>query len=115
MPINRRMNMLRLRQLRTENNMSQRTLAAKIKSSQKAIDLWEKGITEPKAGIVVQLANLFECTADYLLCREDDFGSVNVMRDLSEDEKLVLSVYSKLGKKQREELLSYANYLISKQ
>ena len=106
--------MLRLKQLRTERNMSQRSLAAKIGTSQKAIDLWEKGYTEPKAGIVIRLANLFECTADYLLGREDDFGSVNVMRDLSENEKQLLSLYAELSKKQQEELNNYAGYILSK-
>lgn len=106
--------MLRLKQLRLENNMSQRALAAKIKSSQKAIDLWEKGITEPKASVIVALANVFECTADYLLGREDDLGNVNVMRDLSEGEKEALAVFGKLDKTQRRELLSYAGYLTEK-
>ena len=106
--------MLRLKQLRLENNMSQRALAAKIKSSQKAIDLWEKGITEPKASVIVALANVFECTADYLLGREDDLGNVNVMRDLSESEKEALAVFGNLDKAQRRELLSYAGYLTEK-
>ncbi len=106
--------MLRLKQLRLENNMSQRALAAKIKSSQKAIDLWEKGITEPKASVIVALANVFECTTDYLLGREDDLGNVNVMRDLSESEKEALAVFGKLDKAQRRELLSYAGYLTEK-
>lgn len=106
--------MLRLKQLRLENNMSQRALDAKIKSSQKAIDLWEKGITEPKASVIVALANVFECTADYLLGREDDLGNVNVMRDLSEGEKEALAVFGKLDKAQRRELLSYAGYLTEK-
>ena len=106
--------MLRLKQLRLENNMSQRALAAKIKSSQKAIDLWEKGITEPKASVIVALANVFECTADDLLGREDDLGNVNVMRDLSESEKEALAVFGKLDKAQRRELLSYAGYLTEK-
>ena len=81
--------MLRLKQLRTENNMSQRALAKKINVSQKAIDLWEKEITEPKSSIIILLSNVFECSADYLLGRGDDFGTVNVMRDLSDEEKQI--------------------------
>lgn len=105
--------MLRLKQLRTENNMSQRTLAKKINVSQKAIDLWEKEITEPKSSIIILLSNVFECSADYLLGRGDDFGTVNVMRDLSDEEKQILSDFSKLGKKQRGELESYLGYLLA--
>ena len=106
--------MLRIKQLRNEFNMSQRALAAKINCSQKAVDLWEKGITEPKADIVIALANVFECTCDYLLGREDDLGSVNVMRELSESEKEILGVYAKLDKKEQAELLNYGRYLSAK-
>jgi len=105
--------MLRIKQLRQENNMSQRTLAAKINSSQKAVDLWEKGITEPKAGIIIALADVFECSADYILGREDDMGNVNVMRELSEDEKELLLLYSKLEKKERGEIKNFARFLIA--
>ena len=87
--------MLRIKQLRLENDMSQRALAAKIKSSQKAVDLWEKGLTEPKAEIVIALADVFECSADYLLGREDEFGNVTVVREITENERKLLSAYSK--------------------
>ena len=106
--------MLRIKQLRNEFNMSQRTLAAKINCSQKAVDLWEKSVTEPKADVVIALANVFECTCDYLLGREDDLGSVNVMRELSETEKEILGVYSKLDKKGQAELINYGRYLATK-
>lgn len=106
--------MLRLRQLRKEKNITQRELAAQIRCSQKAIDLWEKGETEPKADVVIALANFFECTADYLLGREDDIGNVNVMRDLSENERRILNVYAQLDKKRQDELCSYGEYLLSK-
>ena len=106
--------MLRIKQLRNELNMSQRALAVKLNCSQKAVDLWEKGITEPKADVVVALANVFECTCDYLLGREDDLGNVNVMRELSESEKEILGVYCKLDKKEQAELINYGKYLATK-
>ncbi|MDE6597828.1 MAG: helix-turn-helix domain-containing protein [Clostridia bacterium] len=106
--------MLRIKQLRAESNMSQRALAVKLNCSQKAIDLWEKGITEPKADVVIALANIFECSADFILGREDDFGRVNVMRELSEGEKEFLELYSKLDKPGRDEAKNYIKYLISK-
>ena len=46
--------------------------------------------------------------------REDDLGNVNVMRELTDDEKLLLSVFSKLSKKQREEALNFIDYVYSK-
>ena len=107
--------MLRIKQLRKEHNLTQRELAKRLNVSQKSIDLWEKGITEPKAGIVYALADMFSCTSDYILGREDELGNVNVMRDLTENEQFVLSVYSRLNQQNQAEWLNFANYLIEKQ
>lgn len=106
--------MLRIKQLRLESNLSQRALAAKINADPKTVNFWERGVCEPSAGFVVALANVFECTTDYVLGREDDLGNVNVMRELSEDEKEILSLYGKLDKKEKEEAKSFINYLRSK-
>ena len=57
----------RLIELRKENNLSQEKLAKAINVSQKAIDFWEKGINEPKAGYIVLLASYFNVSTDYLL------------------------------------------------
>ena len=42
--------MNRIKELRLEYNLSQKALAEKIGMSQQAIDLWEKSLTELKAG-----------------------------------------------------------------
>lgn len=107
--------MLRIKQLRKEYNFTQRELAKRLNVSQKSIDLWEKGVTEPKASIVAALADLFSCTCDYILGREDELGNVNVMRDLTENERYVLSLYSRLNKQNQAEWQNFANYLIEKQ
>lgn len=104
----------RIKNLRLENKLSQNALAQKIKSSQKTIDYWESGASEPKAGFIIALADCFGVTADYLLGREDDFGNVNVMRDLSESEKQLLGLFGDLNKKEREEALNFMGYLLSK-
>ena len=59
--------MVRIKQLRTERNMTQRAVADIIQSSQKAVDVWEKGISEPTSHFVVALADCFGCSTDYLL------------------------------------------------
>ncbi len=106
--------MTRIRQLRLEYNLSQRALAQKIGASQKAVDLWEKGMNEPKASTLIALANLFECSIDYLLGRSDDIGNVNVMRDLSDTEKRMLTVFSRLNDNRRNEVIDYAEFLTRK-
>lgn len=63
----------RIKELRTEKNISQLTLAKQIGVSQKAIDYWERGVNEPKACYIVALCNYFDVSADYLLCRCETF------------------------------------------
>lgn len=103
--------MLRIKQLREERGWSQRALALKIGANPKTVNFWERGASEPSAGFVIALANAFECTADYLLGREDDLGAVNVQRELSEEEKGILSAYSALDKSRRRQLLDFATFL----
>ena len=61
----------RLYELRKELNLSQNELAKKIGVTQKAVDFWEKEINEPKASYIINLANLFDVSTDYLLGRTD--------------------------------------------
>ena len=51
-------------------------LADHIQTSDASVSNWENGVNEPKAEYIVRLADFFECSADYLLGREDDFGVV---------------------------------------
>ena len=103
--------MLRLKALRNEHNLSQRALAQKIGSSQKAIDYWENGKAEPTAKFICALADCFGCSTDFLLGREDDFGNVNVQSDLSEDEKKLQSDYRRLTDKKKEQLSLFLEFL----
>ncbi len=61
----------RINELRKERGLSQHALAKQIGVSQKAIDYWERNVNEPKASYIILLADYFEVTADYLLCRTD--------------------------------------------
>jgi transcriptional regulator with XRE-family HTH domain len=61
----------RLKELRSEKNISQQCLAKQIGVSQKAIDFWEKGINEPKATNIIKLSEFFNVTTDYLLGATD--------------------------------------------
>ncbi len=58
-------------ELRKSLNISQQKLATEIGVSQKAIDFWEKGINEPKATYVLNLAKFFGVSCDYLLNNKD--------------------------------------------
>ena len=69
---------MRLSELREDKNLSQSDVADAINTSRTNIGRWEKGINEPSSSALIALADFFECSIDYLLGREDDFGNVHV-------------------------------------
>ena len=105
----------RIKQLRLEHDMSQRDLSEKIGCSQKSIDYWEKGAAEPTARFICALADCFECSADYLLGREDDFGNVSVVRELTERERIILQLYGKLSVERQQAAFDYLEFLAGKE
>ncbi|MDE6059514.1 MAG: helix-turn-helix domain-containing protein [Clostridia bacterium] len=62
----------RLRELRTENNLSMKQLAQAINTTDGAISNWENEVNEPKISYLVRLAQFFNVSADYLLGLKDD-------------------------------------------
>ena len=90
---------MRLKELREEKNLSQLDIANSINTSRTNIGRWEKGINEPSSSALISLANFFECSVDYLLGREDDFGNITVQGTaphLSAEETEIIQVYRKL-------------------
>ena len=54
----------RIKELRTEHNLSQMQLAKMIEVSQKAIDYWERSVNEPKASYIIALVRAFAISYD---------------------------------------------------
>lgn len=64
--------------LRKSKGMTQEELAERLDVSRQAVSRWESGTAMPDAGNILQLANLFEVTTDYLL-REDHGDKVDAI------------------------------------
>ena len=64
----------RLKQLRTDNKISQATLAKAIGVDISSISYWESETYEPKASYVYKMAIFFNVSSDYLLGLEDESG-----------------------------------------
>ncbi len=101
----------RIKQLRTENKLSQRALAEAIKCSQKSIDYWEKGLIDPSASAVLRLADYFNVSTDYLLGRENDFGNINVNYIYTSEEQSLLFRYKNLSPENKKSLNQYMEFL----
>jgi transcriptional regulator with XRE-family HTH domain len=60
----------RIKQLRTAHNYSQVQLAAMLHVSKQAVSNWENNNIQPSVDMLVQIADLFAVSTDYLLERE---------------------------------------------
>ena len=106
------------RALRKEKGLSQVQLAEALKVSKACISMIEIGKNEPTANTLLKYADFFQCTTDYLLGREDDFGNVVVQTEkpapLPRDEQEMLQIYQSLSPAHRSQVLEYARYFAEK-
>ncbi|EAD9138932.1 helix-turn-helix transcriptional regulator [Listeria monocytogenes] len=61
-----------IKQLRTDNKISQSFLAEKIGTTTRQIQRYESGENEPKLSQAIALADYFEVSLDYLTGRSDN-------------------------------------------
>ena len=58
--------------LRENKGLSQKALADKLGITRSSVNAWEQGISVPSTQYIVELANLFEVSTDYLLNFKND-------------------------------------------
>lgn len=57
----------RIKMLRTSQNISQSDLSKRLGITRSSVNAWEMGISTPSTAYVVELAELFHVSTDYLL------------------------------------------------
>ena len=104
--------------LRKEKGLSQVQLAEALNISKACISMIEIGKNEPTANTLLKYADFFQCSTDYLLGREDDFGNITIHTEkpapLPQDEQELLSIYQALSPAHRSQILEYARYFAEK-
>ncbi len=63
---------MKIKELRIRNSISQKCLAKKMGVSSQTILNWENGIFEPKISQLIKLADIFDVTVDYLIDRKSN-------------------------------------------
>ena len=61
----------KLKELREQRGLSQMALAKKVCLSQSLIAAFEMGTRKPNSAALIALADVLDCTTDYLLGRTD--------------------------------------------
>lgn len=110
--------MNKIKELRTEKGLTQSQLGAYLGVNQTAIGKYERGELEPNHQNLINLANLFECSIDYLIGRSDDFGNINVpsgaREQLTQEEQTLLDGFRSLPRQERAQAIEYVEYLADK-
>lgn len=99
--------MLKINELRQSLGITQKQLADKIGVKNYIVANWEQGRTEPSVKDLIDLANFFECSVDYLLGRENDFGQITVVKNSQSEYAELISLYSELSESKRKAILDF--------
>ena len=85
----------RIKELRLEKGLRQKDVADILGISPQSFCNYENWINKPEPEMLVRLADLFEVSVDYLLCREDEYGVISPLpaEQYSEDELRLIEAY----------------------
>ena len=62
----------RIKEIRTEQGLSQQKFGELLSVSQDTISLWENGKAVPTAEFLIAIAQRFDVSIDYILCLKND-------------------------------------------
>lgn len=88
----------RIKYLREMKKMSQTELAKRLSITRSSVNAWEMGISVPSTQYIVELAEIFKISTDYLL-GVDNTVTVNVSGLTDADIQFVHSIISYLREK----------------
>ena len=97
--------MLKLQELRIQAGLTQRELAEKIGVKNYTVANWEQNRTEPSIKDLVDLADFFEVSIDYLIGRENDLGEIIISKNLTDSQIKLLSLFNSLNEERKETIL----------
>lgn len=88
----------KFRELKEEKGLKQTEIAQKLNTTQQTIGRWLKGYCEPDIENLIELAQLFNCSVDYLIGRESEDGIIVVSgNELSKDEEHLIEILRQLN------------------
>lgn len=109
----------KIKELRLENTLTQRELSKKIHIAQNTLSQIENNIANPSYEVLNLIADFFQCSTDYLLGREDDFGNITIQTEkpapMPQDEQNLLDVYRKLDTVNKMHVSAYAEVRLEEQ
>ena len=92
----------RVKCLREKQGLTQAELAKQLGITRSSVNAWEMGISVPSTQCVVELANLFKISTDYILGL-DISTSISITGLTEDDIQIVYSLIQHLKKKNNEQ------------
>jgi len=88
----------RIRILREQKGLTQTDLAKQLGITRSSVNAWELGISVPSTQYIVELAQIFKVSTDYLLC-VDHSATLSVAGLCEKDIQLIQSIIYHLKEK----------------
>ncbi|MBN1079242.1 helix-turn-helix domain-containing protein [Clostridium botulinum] len=85
----------RLKELREDKELKQSELANMLNIARNTISSYESNINEPSLDILVKIADIFNVSLDYLLCRTNIKYNLNLEGEQNKD--FILELYKFLN------------------
>lgn len=104
---------LNFKNLLLEKDFTQQFIAKKLNTTQQTVSRWINGQNEPDLATLIKLADIFNCSVDYLLGREDDFGIIKSSNipTLTKTQTELLSVFDLLSEEDQHQVIGFAKAL----
>lgn len=102
----------RLKTIRKECNLTQKDVYEKINMSANGYASYEQGRTEPTIDTLIKLANVFNCTVDYIVGRENENGAIILQNS---PKSQIEEIYEKLNRQNKIKALGYLTGLLDAQ
>ncbi len=104
-----------IRDIRISLGKTQKDLADILATSQSTIGKYEREELEPNLHIIVKMADVFNCSVDYILGRESEDGAilVNSNDTYTSEEQNLIKQFRKLSKRQQISVLGIISELAS--
>ena len=100
--------MIKLCELRSEKELSQRQIAKIFNVSQSTYNNWENSNTEPSIMQLIEIARFFGVSIDYLLGNSDELGAIKYNdKFLKEDEIELLQLYKGLSPAAQKSIIEF--------
>lgn len=102
----------KLKSLVIDKGVSQETLAKIFNTTQQTISRWLNGVNEPDYETLIKLADFFNCSTDYLLGKENDYGVKTFNKsNLTDTELNLVATFNLLSKDDQNKVLGFIKAL----